>query len=147
MTDIQSRYGRRWMRPNAHLYVRPDAYRFMPPVAPRYVGRDVVKYFWPDAPASRPNKPWERKFDPGQPRVPVGNPDGGQWTSAANTESAVTPTDVSAARRRINEAECDAQYNRDKLTCNLVHTPLCWESAMERYAACLSGHQIPVLRF
>jgi hypothetical protein len=21
---------RRWMRPNAHLWIRPDAYRFMP---------------------------------------------------------------------------------------------------------------------
>jgi hypothetical protein len=36
------------MRANAHLYVRPDAYRFMPPGAPRHVGRDAVKYFWPD---------------------------------------------------------------------------------------------------
>ncbi len=39
---------RRWMRANAHLYVRPDACRFMPPGAPRHVGRDAVKYFWPD---------------------------------------------------------------------------------------------------
>ncbi len=36
------------MRANAHLYVRPDAYRFMSPGAPRHVGRDAVKYFWPD---------------------------------------------------------------------------------------------------
>ena len=36
------------MRPNAHLYIRHDAWRFMPPGAPRYSGRDVVKYFWPE---------------------------------------------------------------------------------------------------
>ena len=36
------------MRPNAHLYIRNDAWRFMRPGAPRYSGRDVVKYFWPD---------------------------------------------------------------------------------------------------
>ena len=42
---------RRWMRPNAHLYIRHDAYRFMPPGSPLYVGRDVCKYFWPEADA------------------------------------------------------------------------------------------------
>jgi hypothetical protein len=37
------------MRTNAHLAIRHDAYRFMPPGSPRYVGKDVVRYFWPDA--------------------------------------------------------------------------------------------------
>lgn len=45
MDDYQRR---RWMRPNAHLYIRHDAHRFMPPGSPLYVGRDVVKYFWPE---------------------------------------------------------------------------------------------------
>jgi hypothetical protein len=35
-------------RANAHLSIRHDAYRFMPPGAPRHVGKDVVRYFWPD---------------------------------------------------------------------------------------------------
>jgi hypothetical protein len=48
---------------------------------------------------------------------------------------------------RGNEAECDLQYKRDKLICNLVRTPLCWAQAAERYAACLSGRPIPMLRF
>jgi hypothetical protein len=39
---------RKRMRTNAHLAIRHDAYRFMPPGAPRYVGKDVVRYFWPD---------------------------------------------------------------------------------------------------
>jgi hypothetical protein len=35
-------------RAGAHLAIRHDAYRFMPPSSPRYVGKDVVRYFWPD---------------------------------------------------------------------------------------------------
>jgi hypothetical protein len=54
----------RWLRPDAARWVRPDAARFLPP------GADVVKAF----PALA------RKFNPDQPRVPAGNPDGGQWT-------------------------------------------------------------------
>jgi hypothetical protein len=93
----------------------------MPPGSPLYVGKDVVKYFWPEPEDARPSAAadaaptqqcesdpefeaelarlrcdvaslrleWElakfasrgRKYDPNQPRVPAGNPDGGQWTS------------------------------------------------------------------
>jgi hypothetical protein len=66
---------KRWMRPDAHAWIRHDAHRFMPPGSPIYVGRDVVKYFWPDPQAD------ERKYSPDQPRVPAGNSDGGQWTN------------------------------------------------------------------
>lgn len=41
--------ARRWMRPNAHLYIRPDVWRFMPPGSPKYLGKDAVRYFWPDS--------------------------------------------------------------------------------------------------
>jgi hypothetical protein len=67
------------MRPDAHLWIRPDAYRFMPPGSPLYTGRDVVKYFWPDPQPDQPPH-YGRKYSPDQPRVPAGNPDGGQWT-------------------------------------------------------------------
>jgi len=50
----------RSMRTNAHLYIRHDAYRFMPPGSPIYVGRDVVKYFWPEPKDDRP-APDDRK--------------------------------------------------------------------------------------
>jgi len=39
---------RRWMRENAHLYIRHDISRWTPPGSPVHVGRDVVKYFWPE---------------------------------------------------------------------------------------------------
>src|SRR5436309_432039 len=45
---------KRWMRTNAHLWIRHDAYRFMPPGSPRYVGKDVVRYFWADAAKEEP---------------------------------------------------------------------------------------------
>ena len=54
----------RWLRPDAARWIRPDAARFLPP------GADVAKAFPRLA----------RKYNPNQPRVPVGNPDGGQWT-------------------------------------------------------------------
>jgi hypothetical protein len=52
---------RKRMRTNAHLAIRHDAYRFMPPGAPRYVGKDVVRYFWPDPQNGQPSQADERK--------------------------------------------------------------------------------------
>jgi hypothetical protein len=117
----------------------------------------------------------EAKYSPSQPRVPKRNPGAGQWTrigggigqspssNIAKPMGNVDFGDVTAlseldqARNvrageldvaaRGNEAECDLQYKRDKLICNLVRTPLCWAQAAERYAACLSGRPIPQLRF
>jgi hypothetical protein len=53
-----------WMQPDAARWIRPDAARFLAP------GTCAVDAF----PAL------DRKFDPSQPRVPAGSPDGGQWT-------------------------------------------------------------------
>jgi hypothetical protein len=88
----------------------------MSPGAPRLLGKDAVRYFWPenanDRRAQAPDpkhdahlvatrvsllelkrqvaalafglKFWrllrEKAYNPDQPRVPAGNPDGGQWT-------------------------------------------------------------------
>jgi hypothetical protein len=57
----------RWLRPDAARWVRPDAARYLAPNA------DVAAVF----PAL------ERKYSPDQPRVPAGNPDGGQWTDGS----------------------------------------------------------------
>ncbi|MDF3811087.1 MULTISPECIES: hypothetical protein [Rhodopseudomonas] len=54
----------RWMRPDAARWIRPDVARFLIP------GTDPAEVF----PAL------DRKYSPTQPRVPAGNPDGGQWT-------------------------------------------------------------------
>jgi hypothetical protein len=90
---------------------------------------------------------YARKFDPDQPRVPAGNSDGGQWTSGGGGVVG-GQTDVSAARRvQGREAECDAQYKLDSAICRMVRTPLCWEQAMKRRAACISGYPLPPLNF
>jgi hypothetical protein len=41
------------MRPNAHLYTRPDAYRFLPPAPPRWATKDEVRLFWGGCAANR----------------------------------------------------------------------------------------------
>jgi hypothetical protein len=55
----------RWMRPDAERWIRPDVARFLAP------GTDPATIF----PAL------DRKYSPNQPRVPAGDPDGGQWTN------------------------------------------------------------------
>jgi hypothetical protein len=48
----------RWMLPDPSHWLQPDQRRFQPP------------------------QPYERKYSDAQPRVPAGNPDGGQWMDA-----------------------------------------------------------------
>ena len=71
-------------------------------------------------------------FDPDQPRDELG-----MWSDGG------TQTASSASR----ETECEAQYARDTFICNSLQLRSCWERAAERYAACLRGRAIPVLRF
>jgi len=68
---------RRWTRENAHLYLRPDAERFMQPGA-RLSAKGTAqrsRFYRYELPDSA-----ERKYSPDQPRVPAGDPNGGQWT-------------------------------------------------------------------
>lgn len=51
---------RRWMRPDAERWLQPNRRLWFRPGA------------------------LDRKYDPDQPRVPSGNPDGGQWTSGGS---------------------------------------------------------------
>jgi hypothetical protein len=49
--------------------------------------------------------------------------------------------------RKIDEAECVAQYERDIFHCKMVGLPECYAQAAERYAACLAGRPIPPLNY
>jgi len=69
-TAYLTRQLERWTRPNAHLFVRPDWRRFVP--------RDQDDH---------PFALYENKYRPDQPRVPAGNPDGGQWTADGGSRS------------------------------------------------------------
>jgi hypothetical protein len=88
------------------------------------------------------------KFDPNQPRVPSGNPDGGQWTGGNAQASSQQATRIAA--RRISpakKAECEEQYASDKFHCQMVGLPGCYAQAMLRYANCSQGLQIPPLNY
>ena len=98
----------RWLRHDAHLWVRPDAARFLPPgIGPgghqssaARASRDAAKAaaFEAEIEAAyrrlamlreevaslraelKRRRLEEAKYSPSQPRVPSGNPRGGQWT-------------------------------------------------------------------
>lgn len=70
----------RFMRADAQRYARPDARRFVRPDAERWL-RDGGLYF--DSLTPLDALTGKANFDPNQPRVPAGNPDGGQWTDDA----------------------------------------------------------------
>ena len=93
--------------------------------------------------AERANETGLRKFDPGQPRVAAGNPDGGEWTGEG-----AGPGGATLVARRISparEAECEAQHIRDIFQCKMVGLASCYEPANLRYANCLAGLDIPPL--
>jgi hypothetical protein len=51
----------------------------------------------------------DRKYSPDQPRIPAGNPDGGQWAGGSDTEADVSvessrPPSTRLASRRISPA-------------------------------------------
>lgn len=152
MTPFQARDQLRWMRPNAHLYIRADAYRFSPPGSARLGDKDSVRYFWPFYPRAAQLR--EHKFDPDQPRVPAGSPEGGQWTTDSATSGSLSEdglaTDFSAVGRQ-SAAYCWNQMQNDMLYCSTLFPPwrvaACRAQANERYAACLAGKPLPPLPF
>jgi hypothetical protein len=64
----QTEVQRRWMKPNAATWMRPEAARWLQP--------NQKIWQWPDRN--------EQKYSPDQPRMPAGNPDGGQWTTVSS---------------------------------------------------------------
>lgn len=102
------------------------------------------------------------KYDPDQPRVPMGNPDGGQWTAANRSESdpvedyisrqneEVPYSDEISSARRISpalEARCEQQRIKDEFQCRMVGLRACWAQAALRYANCLRDLPIPPLNY
>ena len=85
-------------------------------------------------------------FDPTQPRVPRGGPDGGQWTRVEGWRSGQT-VQVAGPISPELEQECLRQYERDTFHCTMVGSAACHAQAAERYAACLRGRPIPPLSY
>ena len=81
-SEYQEHQLKRWTRPDAHRFVRPDWRRHVRPGFER----------------DHPFALYEQKYDPNQPRVPAGDPAGGQWTS--DSSSGGLPTRQLQMRRR-----------------------------------------------
>ena len=153
---------KRWMAPNAHLFVRPDWRRHVTP------GSDLSSVF----------ALYEQKYSPEQPRVPAGSREGGQWTNdganagrtfskppRGNTEPTAGSgrsdprvlsdatqdnyykpgTRVAARLPPGRAAECQFQYRQDTFICNLIGTRSCWAQAAFRLSQCLIGGYVPPL--
>ena len=86
MTDLHdawlAKHRARWLRPNARLYMRAEAQRFLRPDARRFLRHEWKRYVQPGFGPLFVHALLEGKanFNPDQPRVPAGHPDGGQWT-------------------------------------------------------------------
>ena len=96
-----------------------------------------------------------KEFDPTQPRVPAGNPDGGRWTgsgSIAGSSSETSPRAraipgrlTAASTQRLTD--CEFQFHLDTLRCRKAKMESCWSPAMVRKVACDRGHPIPPLYY
>lgn len=78
------------------------------------------------------------KYNPNQPRVPAGKPDGGQWTRMT----------IAGKWTEKNREVCEAQYETDMFQCKFV---LSWRScegqAMMRMISCMKGDPVPPFNY
>lgn len=92
----------------------------------------------------------EAHFNPNQPRVPAGSPEGGEWTDTGAGGSAIGDSDSFGTLRRISadlQARCWSQYMQDVFQCRMVGLRACYEQAALRHANCLVGLPIPPLNY
>lgn len=94
------------------------------------------------------------KYESSQPRVPAGQPGGGQWTSGTGGETSVTGTgneqNIIIAGKplsRSQEEYCEQMHKRDLFQCGIVGLRTCYEQAYLRVTNCLNGRQIPPLNY
>lgn len=84
---------RRWLRNDAHLWLRQDYARFLPPG-------------------------WQQKYNANQPRVPAGHTNGGQWTSGAYGGGIGLP--FAGRFPGLDDLSAFAQADRDTVTSNQI---------------------------
>lgn len=78
------------------------------------------------------------KYSPDQPRVPAGNPAGGQWTR----------TRVAGKWNERNRQDCEVQYETDMFQCKfIVSWRACQSQAMVRLVACMKGDPLPSFNY
>jgi hypothetical protein len=89
-------------------------------------------------------------FDPNQPRVPAGSPQGREWTDTGAGRSAIEDSESIGTLRRISadlQARCWSQYMQDVFQCRMVGLRACYEQAALRHANCLAELPIPPLNY
>lgn len=89
------------------------------------------------------------KFNPDQPRVPAGDPAGGQWLGEGG-EAAAGDLSISAIASSGGSSLarlCQTQFDRDIFQCRMAGLRSCYDQAYHRYAACLARRQIPPLNY
>lgn len=125
---------KRWMRPDAHHFVRPDWRRHVTP------GSDLAAVF----------ALYENKYSPDQPRD-----DQGRWTSGGGgaegkPSSSTTEAEPVAENSRISAqvaADCDTMHRKDLFVCRAVRLRACYEQAYLRLTNCQAGRPYPPLNF
>lgn len=86
-----------------------------------------------------------RKYRADQPRVPAGNPDGGQWTDGLSSSS-IPPRPKREAGKwnEGNRMKCEVQLEKDLFQCRMMlWNPFCEDQAQARYTACMKDNDIP----
>jgi hypothetical protein len=115
-------------------FLRPDWRRFWKP------GRE-------NDPLYKLYESVERKFDPNQPRVPNGQPDGGQWTNSDGGTAAEPLPSTNGRISRQVALDCDLMHRQDLFICRAVRLRACYEQAYLRLTNCQVGRPIPPLNF
>jgi hypothetical protein len=82
--------AQRHLRADADRFLRPDWARFLRPDWERYVEPAFVPFY-------RAQFEAKANFNPNQPRVPRGSPDGGQWTAEGAQTARARPARVRLA--------------------------------------------------
>lgn len=127
-------------------------------LTPDEVRRVRPDYYWLRFGYEAWKRNHQRKYSPNQPRVPAGNPDGGQWTDGgaelnpgSSSSLASRPAAyLLAASGKQSATYCWNQMQIDMMYCATRPPPInaaCRAQAMQRYAACLSGKSLPPLPF
>jgi hypothetical protein len=73
---------------------------YLDSLSPEELRQVDSSYYWYKYGLPAVQREQARKFDPDQPRVPAGNPDGGQWTSGA-TGTATISTEAETAESLV----------------------------------------------
>jgi hypothetical protein len=84
-----------------------------------------------------------QKYRPDQPRVPSGQPEGGQWVD----ESDAGRIRVAGGWDLGREGLCNAQLDLDEELCRMAKNKTCWGLTQVRWAACMKNEYVPTLRF